>query len=205
MITYFIIAITCIFSILGFQNRDMFNKNVFNPYIIIRNKEWHRFFTHALLHADWGHLLMNMFVLYSFGRIIENYYFDLLFGPKASIFFALLYIGAIVVSSVWSFEKHKNDSYYNSVGASGAVSAVVFSSILIEPTQKIIFLFLPFPIHAVIFGVLYLIYSWYMAKKESDNIGHDAHFWGAVFGVVFTLLLKPMLGRLFIAQVLTMF
>ena len=145
---------------------------------------------------------MNMFVLYSFGRVIENYYFDILFGAKSSLFFALLYIGAIVVSSVPSYEKHKNDSYYNSVGASGAVSAIVFSSILIEPTQKIMFIFIPFPIPAVVFGVLYLIYSWYMAKKEADNIGHDAHFWGAVFGIVYTLMLKPILGMLFIEQLL---
>ena len=204
MVTYCIIALTCITSILAFQNTEMFHKYLFNPYIINRNKEWQRFFTHALLHADWTHLLMNMFVLYSFGRIIENYYFDMLFGPKASLFFALLYVGAVVASSVPSYEKHKNDSYYNSVGASGAVSAVVFSSILIEPTQKIVFLFLPFPIPAVVFGILYLFYSRYMAKKENDNIGHDAHFWGAVFGIIFTLMLKPGLGKLFLEQVLTM-
>ena len=205
MITYLIIGLTCIFSGLAFQDRTMFNKYLLNPYLIHRNREWHRFFTHALLHADWGHLLMNMFVLYSFGRVIENYYFDILFGSRSGLFYSLLYVGAIIMSSVPSYEKHKNDSYYNSVGASGAISAVVFSSIIIEPTQKIMFLFLPFPIPAVLFGILYLFYSWYMVKKEADNIGHDAHFWGAVFGIVFTLMLKPALGKLFILQVMNMF
>lgn len=201
MITYFIIALTSLFSILAFQNREIFHKNIFNPYIIKRNNQWHRFITHALLHADWSHLLMNMFVLYSFGRILENYYFEMLFGSLSGIFYTLLYVGAIIVSSIPSYEKHKNDSYYSSVGASGAVSAVVFSGILIAPTQKIIFLLLPFPIPAVVFGVLYLIYSWYMSKKEADNIGHDAHFWGAVFGIVFTIALKPALIGAFLNQI----
>jgi len=200
MITILIILTTSIFSILAFQNRTLFNKYLFNPYIISRNKEWQRFFTHAFIHADWGHLLMNMFVLYSFGTQLENYYFEVLFQSKSILYYILLYVGGILISSYPSFEKHKNDAYYNSVGASGAVSAVVFSCILINPMQKLIFILLPFPIPGVIFGILYLIYSWYMSKRGTDNIGHDAHFWGAVFGVVFTILLKPALAVEFISK-----
>lgn len=186
---------------MAFQNRDLFVKLLFHPYLIAKNKEWHRFFTHAFIHADWGHLLLNMFVLYSFGRELENYYYPVLFGTKASFYYILLYMGGVLVSSYPSFEKHKNNPDYSSVGASGAVSSVVFACILINPTQKLIFLLLPFPIPGFIFGLLYLAYSWYMAKKQVDNIGHDAHFWGAIFGIVFTVILKPVLVTSFLERI----
>jgi membrane associated rhomboid family serine protease len=140
-----------------------------------------------------------MYVLYLFGETVENY-FGAIFNMKASLFFVLLYTGAVAFSSLPSYGKHKNHSYYNAVGASGAVSAVVFASILFDPMGGIGFLFLPgVNIPAFIFGILYLLYSWYMAKKGKDNIGHDAHFWGAVFGFVFTIILKPVLAERFIA------
>jgi membrane associated rhomboid family serine protease len=106
-----------------------------------------------------------------------------------------------LLSSTPSYAKHKSNKFYHAVGASGAVSAVVFASILISPLTGIRFIFIPFDIPAFIFGGLYLIFSAYMAKKGNDNIGHDAHFWGAVFGFVFTLILKPSLGSLFIEQI----
>lgn len=201
MITLLIILINVLLSITAFQNRELFNKLLFNPYIIAKNKEWHRFFTHAFIHADWGHLLLNMFVLYSFGSQLENYYFDVLFESKSILYYILLYVGGILISSYPSFEKNKDNYNYSSVGASGAVSAVVFSCILINPSQKLIFLLLPFPIPGFVFGILYLAYSWYMAKKQADNIGHDAHFWGAIFGIVFTAALKPALITDFIGKI----
>jgi len=133
-----------------------------------------------------------MFVLLSFGRAVE-YYYSALFPGKAEYFYILLYVGSIAISALPSFGKHKSDAYYAAVGASGAVSAVVFASILIQPLSPIRFVFIPFDIPAFIFGALYLGYSAYMAKKGTDNIGHDAHFWGAVFGIVFTAALKPAL------------
>ena len=205
MITYIIIGITSLFSILAFQNQDLFNKHVFNPYIIKRNKEWHRFFTHALLHADWMHLILNMYVLYIFGKTLEDNYFRSLFDSKAGLNYALLYVGGVLISSFPSFEKHKDNGYYNAVGASGAVSAVLFSSIVINPVEsRIGLMFLPPSLWppAYVFGILYLLYSWYMAKRGGDNIGHDAHFWGAVFGVVFTIILKPALALHFIQQII---
>jgi membrane associated rhomboid family serine protease len=194
MVTVIIIVLTSATSLFAFRNQELFNKFLFNPYIIYKNKEWHRFFSHAFIHADTVHLLMNMFVLYSFGRQLENVYFSYFFGAKSILYFILLYLGGIVISSYPSFEKHKQDAYYNSVGASGAVSAIVFSGILINPNQKLIFMLFPFPMPAFIFGLLYMAYSWYMSKKGSDNIGHDAHFWGAVFGIIFTIILKPVLA-----------
>jgi len=175
----------------------IFEKLRFDPYSIGINKDWYRFFSYALLHADWGHLLINMFVLYSFGSNVENL-FEYYFGSKAIIYFILLYLGGVFVSVAPSFEKNKNNPYYTAVGASGAVSAILFSSILMYPTGKIIFLLLPIPIPAYVFGILYLVYSWYMSKRGKDNIGHDVHFFGAIFGFVFTIILKPQLFIIFI-------
>ena len=201
MITNSLILVSVVVSILAFQNRELFVKLLFSPYITRANKEWHRFFTHAFVHADWPHLLVNMYVLYSFGTALENYYFSALFDSKAKFYFILLYVGGILASSYPSFEKHKNDTGYSSVGASGAVSAIVFSFILINPAQEMGLLLLPFRVPGFLFGILYLFYSWYMAKKQVDNIGHDAHFWGAVFGVAFTALLKPALITTFFERI----
>jgi membrane associated rhomboid family serine protease len=203
MITYVIIALTCLVSISAFSNRDVFNKALFNPYIINQNREWYRFFSHALVHADWIHLFFNMYALYLLGLRVEKYYFPLLFeSGRGMLNYLLLYLGGTVVSAFPSFEKHKHNSYYSAVGASGAVSAVIFSAILIDPLNTDIrLIFLPFPIPSFILGAAYLTYSWYMAKRGKDNIGHDAHFWGAVFGLVITGIMKPVLFVNFVHQI----
>lgn len=203
-VTYIIIAVTAVTSLLAFSNRTMSENLLFSPYMISSHRQGYRFFTHALIHGDWMHLLVNMFVLLSFGKMVELY-FRMFFGIKGTFFYLLLYIGAIALSSTPSYARYKSDPYYRAVGASGAVSAVVFASILIQPLSSIQFVFLPFNIPAFIFGTLYLIYSAYMSKKGNDNIGHDAHFWGAVFGIVFTLLLKPALFGGFIRQISAFF
>jgi len=199
-LTVAIIILTVLVSLGAFQNAQLFDKLRFDPFTMTDKKEWYRFFSYALLHADWGHLLINMFVLYSFGQNVE-YFFGFFFGSKAVLYFILLYVGAVFISVTPSFEKNKNNPYYTAVGASGAVAAILFSSILMYPQGKIIFLLLPIPIPAYIFGIIYLVYSAYMAKKGRDNVGHDAHFWGAVFGFVFTILLKPALFMHFINQI----
>jgi len=189
-LTIIIIIITVATSIMAFQNAATFYKMKFNAYLIHHNRQWYRFFTYALLHADWAHLLVNMFVLWSFGTLVERL-FNFHFGNIATVYFLLLYVGGVMFSTLPSYGKHKNNDFYNAVGASGAVSAVLFSSIIMYPQGSIVFLFFPVPIPAWIFGILYLVYSAYMAKRGSDNIGHDAHFWGAVYGVVFTIALNP--------------
>jgi len=189
-LTIIIIIITVATSIMAFQNAATFYKMKFNAYLIHHNRQWYRFFTYALLHADWAHLLVNMFVLWSFGTLVEQL-FNFHFGNIATVYFLLLYVGGVMFSTLPSYGKHKNNDFYNAVGASGAVSAVLFSSIIMYPQGSIVFLFFPVPIPAWIFGILYLVYSAYMAKRGSDNIGHDAHFWGAVYGVVFTIALNP--------------
>ncbi len=184
--TIIIIIITVVVSIVAWQNRELFGKLRFNAWYIRNDKEWYRFFSYALLHADWGHLLVNMFVLWSFSDIVMRV-FRLDFGAAAGFFFLLLYLGGVFFSTVFDYFKYRDNIYYNAVGASGAVSAVLFSSIILYPTGRIFFFFIPVGIPAWIFGILYLVYSAYMSKRGGDNIGHNAHFWGAVYGVVFTL------------------
>ena len=191
-VTNLIIAITAIISIIAFGNRELFRRLAFNAYDIKHFKNSYRFLSYALIHADWIHLLINMMVLYSFGQVTESYY-EMHFGIKGIFYFLLLYVAGTALSTLPSYGKHKDDYSYTAVGASGAVSAVLFASIVFVPLGKIIIFPIPIGIPAIIFGPLFLIYSAYMNKKNIDNVGHDAHFWGAIFGFVFTIILKPAL------------
>lgn len=200
--TIIIIIITAIISLISFSNADLFNRLKFNAWLIHERKQSWRFLSYALVHGGWMHLFINMFVLYSFGTNIEVS-FNYLFGiPQSYIYYGLLYIGGVLFATLFDYGKHKDDPYYDAVGASGAVAAVLFASILISPTSSLFIFPIPFPVPAYIFGVLYLIYSVYMGKQGKDNIGHYAHFFGAVFGIVFTLLLKPSLAENFLHQLL---
>ena len=203
-VTLFIIIITSLISILAMNNPALFDKLKFNAWDAKLPSHMYRFFTYALVHAGWVHLLINMFVLYSFGGIVEHY-FAYYFPGKSTFNFLLLYIGGVIISILPAFGKHKNDVFYNAVGASGAVAAVVFSSIILFPGGKIIFMFLPVPVPSPLFGILYIAYSAYFAKHGKDNIGHDAHLWGAIFGLVFTIALKPALAGMFLDQIKAMF
>ena len=191
MLTIAIIALTCLISIPALQNRQMFSKLLFNASIIRSNKEWYRFITHAVLHADFIHLAMNMYVLYMFGGMVENIFVSEFETVKGEIYFFLLYFIGIIASSFPSYEKHKNDYHYNSVGASGAVSAVVFSAILLNPWMSLSLMFIPIPILAPVFGVLYLLYCRYAANHARDNVAHDVHYWGSLFGALFTIIILP--------------
>jgi len=201
MITYIIIAVTALVSILAFSNRALFDKMLFDPYRIHHMRQYHRFFTHGLVHADTMHLLINLFVLYSFGMMVEKYFMFYFGAGKGMYFYALLYIGALFLSSTPSYGKHKNNSWYTAVGASGAVSAIVFASILMNPLSGIRFIFIPIDIPAFVFGFLYLAYSAYMSKRGQDNIGHDAHFYGALFGLLYTIIIKPAFLAGFINEI----
>ncbi len=194
-----ILVSTVIISILAFGNSELFGKLVFNAYRIKYNKESWRFFSYALVHSGWLHLIVNMWVLYSFGNIVEKTY-TLHFGIKGSFYFLLLYVGGVLFSVLYDFGKQKENIYYNAVGASGAVSAVVFSSILIFPSGGIYLFPIPFAIPSWLFGILYLVYSAYMGKNGNDNIGHNAHFYGAVFGIAFTIVTLPGVLQGFINQ-----
>ncbi len=197
-----IIIITIGISLAAFNNKAIFYKLQFNAYQIYQRKQYYRILTHAFVHADWVHLFVNMFVLLSFGRGIEY-----IFGANQQIFphpdlqFILLYVSAIIIAPVTSFAKYKNDPMYNAVGASGGVSAVIFTNIFFAPWHKL-YLFAFIPIPGIIFAGLYLIYASYMSKKQLDNVNHDAHFIGAVYGFLFPLFFKPELIFVFFQNVL---
>jgi membrane associated rhomboid family serine protease len=192
-ITLIIIIITVLISFGGFNNQKIMNDLIFYPPAITKQHQWYRFITSGFLHADYMHLFFNMFTLYFFGTGMEGLY-NAYLGPAG---FLIFYLAAIIVSGIPSFIKHRNDFYYRSLGASGGVSAVVFAYVLFAPWNW--FTFPPLP--AIIYAVLYVWYSIYMAKKGSDNINHDAHLWGAAFGVAFTLAMDPKILDYFLSQV----
>ena len=196
MITWFIIGVTVMVSYVAFQNAGLMAKLQFNAAQIVQRKEYYRLVTHAFIHANWGHLIVNMLVLYFFGPAIENY-LGYYFGNRSTAYFLMLYFGGILASNIWSLIKHKNNYYYNAVGASGAVSAVLFAFIFFDPLEKL-YLFAILPIPGILFAAGYLIYSYQMSKRKNDNVAHDAHFLGALFGFIFPVLLKPNLLDQFI-------
>ena len=200
--TYIIIAITGIISFLALSNKELMSKLLLSPYQIIHSKQWYRILSHALVHADFMHLLINMIVFLSFGLAVEKMFGELkLIGiiSNPTFHFVTLYIGGTMIASLTTLKKHKDNFYYNSVGASGAVSAVVFTSIFFQPLSNL-YLMGIIPIPAIVFGVFYLVYSHYMSRKSTDNINHDAHFIGAVFGFFYPLLIDPKLFKIFLNQ-----
>jgi membrane associated rhomboid family serine protease len=146
-----------------------------------------------------------MFALYSLGLGLEQDILPAFFPAHARYFYLLLYFGAIIVSSVPAYEKHKNNPGYSAVGASGAIFAVLFSYILINPTAMLGIMFIPIPIPAFVLGILYLGYELYMSKRGKTNIGHDAHFWGGIYGLVFTTILHPAFIPNFYHQIMALF
>ncbi len=192
--TTFIIAVTSVISIIAFNNRELFDKLKFNAYMVAYKKEYGRMFSNALSHGSWVHLGVNMFVLWQFGTVIEKaFQSEVLFEHTATygrFLYFLMYLMAIPIASLPSLLKHKNNHYYNSIGASGAVSAVVFSFILIFPNARMGIIFIPLKLPAVVLGTIYLVYSYIMSKQTRDNIAHEAHFAGAIFGIIFPLILN---------------
>jgi len=204
-LTLFVVVITSIVSFVAFNNLEMFNKLKFNAYLVWHKKEYARLLSHALVHSGWMHLIFNMYVLWMFGTMIEKAFQSPDFFPHTYQFgkfiYLFMYVIAIPISSLPSLLKHKNNHYYNSVGASGAVSAIVFTAILLAPTMPLGIIFIPIRLPAYIFGLLYLGYTYYMSKRDKDNIAHDAHFVGSVFGLLFPIILNPSLIHNFIFQV----
>lgn len=191
-----IILLTVVVSVAAFYQSDVMTRLQFNAYRVYHHNEYHRMVTHAFLHGNWEHLLINMLVFWSFGTSVERF-FRLNFGSVGSYYFLLLYFGAVIFSSLWSLVRHKNNYYYNAVGASGGVSAILFAAIFFSPWSKIYFFGL-LPIPGIVFALGYLYYSYRMSLRARDNIGHEAHFTGALFGFVLPILLRPSLFMDFI-------
>jgi membrane associated rhomboid family serine protease len=204
IVTYLIIGFTALISIMAFNNHDLFLKMKHWPYQEARRGEYYRWLTSGFLHGDPMHLIFNMLTLYFFGGYVEDW-FGTLFPGIGSLVYLFFYLVAIVAASSATYQKYKNTSSFASIGASGAVAAVLFACILLDPTIGIMMFFIPIPIPGFIFGILYLWYSTYAARRGGDNIDHTAHFFGAVFGFFFPLLLMPSLFLQFIEQLLNWF
>jgi membrane associated rhomboid family serine protease len=188
-ITLVIVVATCIVSWMAFNNRTLLDRLILWPPAVDRFKQYDRLLTHGFIHADFGHLLFNMITLFFFGRPVEQ----ALSQRIGAIGFLLFYLSAIVVAILPTYTKHRHDSRYRSLGASGAVSAVLFAFVLMAPWTGIYLFFIPIPIPAVIYAALYVGYSIWMDRRGTDNVNHSAHLWGAGYGVMFALVVEPRL------------
>ena len=196
--TYLIIGFTVLFSLWAFNNQEVFVKCKHWPYIEARDGEYYRILTAGFLHGDYMHLLFNMVTLYFFGLSVE-YWFVGNFGSWGQLGFLFFYLIAIVAASLATYYRYKNTSSFASIGASGAVSSVLFAAILIDPGLEL-WIMLAFPIPGFIYGIFYLWYSSRAAQRGGDGIDHLAHLYGAIFGLLFPLALKPQLLPEFITK-----
>ena len=185
-----IFVFTIITSLYAFYDNSVYGKFMLHPYSVSKGQNVYTLITSGLIHADWMHLFFNMFTFVAFAFTLER-----LMGSWQ---FGLLYFLGLVLSDIPTVFKHKDNFHYNSLGASGAISAVLFSFILFNPTSGIRILFIPFDIPAYIFGFLYLIYCAYASRNSRDHINHDAHFFGALTGLIFTIIFVPGIIQNFI-------
>jgi len=199
-ITYLIIGITVITSVMAFERPELKGRLLFNAYEIVQHQKWYRLFSHGFIHGDFMHLFFNMYVLYMFGiqgaeqSVGSNFLsveptFVSAYGAKGYYFYLLLFVGGLAFSSLYALFKHQNNPLYNALGASGAVSSIVFVFIVLNPQAELIIIFLPFlKLPAYIFGPLLLVGEYFLAKRGTSRVAHDAHISGAIFGLVFIAL-----------------
>jgi membrane associated rhomboid family serine protease len=192
-ITLIIIIITAIVSFTGFSNRKIVDDLIFYPPAVSEHNQWYRFISCGLIHADIGHLLFNMLSLYLFGQFVEDKFIEI-FQGYGKLLYALMYVLALVVCLLPTYNRNKHNTQYRSLGASGAVSAVVFAGLVVAPYVEVGFFFIPPIIPGFIFGPLYLLISTYLDKKGGGNINHSAHIWGALFGVAFIVIVGKLLA-----------
>lgn len=201
--TYIIIFVTAVVSIVCFSNRRYLNALSMNPYRIFHNREWYRIITHGFVHGNSLHLIVNMIVLLSFGLYIEQLF---ALYEKAgtmrngTLNYFILYFGGMIAASIYDIVKSRNNPNYSSIGASGAVAAVIFASIFFDPWKKLYF-FGVLPIPGIVFGVLYVVYSQYMSTREARGINHHAHLYGALFGFIYPLLIDPSFFSVFLTKI----
>jgi membrane associated rhomboid family serine protease len=199
-----IIVATVIISLLAFRDNALMGKLLHNPYSVYNRKEYYRLITSGFIHADYLHLFLNMYALYLFGEVVEVY-FEYIFGTNGKIAFLALYLTGIVVANLPDVFKYKNSAFFNSLGASGGVSTVVFASIILSPLSKLIMFPIPIPMPAYIFAAIYIAYSIYMDRRQGDRINHMAHLWGGLWGVVFMVVFNPDSIQRFFSQILGSF
>lgn len=198
-----IIAVTVLLSMYALNNYTFFEKALFRPYLMKTNNEWWRWISNGFIHKDYSHLIVNMLAFFFFSTYVEQA-FSSISGTDNGILFVFFYLSAIAISGMYEYYRFQNTYSYSALGASGAVSAVIFSYIMFEPFNKI-YLYFVVGIPAWIFGILYLFYEYYMGKKQNDNIGHHAHFFGAVYGLIFPILIHPQTGIDFVMKFVNLF
>jgi membrane associated rhomboid family serine protease len=195
-ITTIIIILTSLISIAALNSSRLMEKLIFWPPAINIQHQYYRFITCGLIHADMMHLLFNMVTLYFFGKALENYYMGIL--GLQHYYYPMLYVGALIAANIPTYIKKREAYNYRSLGASGAVCAVLFAFILMRPWDTIYLFFIKMP--AIIYALLFLGYSIYMSRKGGDNVNHDAHLWGALFGILFTICVHPDVVNVFINE-----
>ena len=197
IVTFLLIAVTVLVSWRAFNDRRLMERLILWPPAIQRYRQYDRLVTHGFIHADGQHLLFNMITLFFFGRAIEPVFVERI----GMLGFAAFYVSAIVMAIMPTYFRHQRDAGYRSLGASGAVSAVLFSFILFAPWSLIFVFFIPVP--AIIYAALYVGYSIWMDRRGGDNVNHSAHLWGAAYGVLFTVLMEPRVASTFVSRLLS--
>jgi membrane associated rhomboid family serine protease len=197
-ITLIIILLTVAASIGAFNREKIMDDLIFYPPAIKYNRQYYRFISNGFIHADYPHLIFNMVTLYSFGTILELslYSYDCYLGSLGKLFYVLLYFFGLIASSIPDYIRHKDSNHFRSLGASGAISAVVFASIVLAPKSEVGFPFITtLKIPGYIYGILYLAVTAYLDKRGGGRINHSAHLWGSIFGIVFTVISVVLLGK----------
>jgi membrane associated rhomboid family serine protease len=196
-ITMIILVLTTVVSFVSFNNARLMDALIFWPPAISMRRQYYRFLSCGFIHADLMHLAFNMFTLYFFGRGLELFYMGRL--GLQHYYFTLLYLSAIVVANIPSYIKQHDNYNYRSLGASGGVCAVLFAFILIDPWETLQ-LFFSIDVPAIVYAVLFLAYTIYMSRRGGDNVNHDAHLWGAIYGIVFTIIARPSVVNTFLNE-----
>ena len=200
-VTIALIAINIIVSLIAMNNQDVLSKTIMWPYGVKRHNQFYRFITSGFIHADYMHLFFNMFTLFFFGQVVEISFS--VYGIGGNIAYLALYFLGLIASDLPTYFKQRDNYNYHCLGASGAVSAVVFAAVVFDPWSSI-YLYGALKISALLYAVLYIVYCVAMSKKGGDNVNHDAHLWGSLFGLGFTIALiaamQPVLFEYILEQ-----
>jgi membrane associated rhomboid family serine protease len=189
-VTLILLIITVAVSFFAFNDPSFMDKFLHHPFTEARQKEQYRWLTSGFIHNDYMHLGVNMFVFYQFGGIVEQHYIAVFDENMGRILYLVLYLGAIVAGALPTYYKHQNNQQYAALGASGGVAGIMFAFALFSPTSQIL-LYGIIPLYSIVWAVLYLVYEQWAGRRGQDNIGHDAHFYGAVYGFIATAIMIP--------------
>ena len=198
-VTYILMAVIGLITYFAWERPEWQKRLMLNPYTVVHEKKYYQLITSGFVHNNGIHLLLNLFTLYFFGLAIEQIFYSY-FGELGLVLYILLFITAVIVANIPTTIKHKNNYNYNSLGASGGVSALVMAFILFDPIRDLC-LYAIICLPGYILGGLFIVYSIIMSKRNTDNINHDAHLFGAIYGVIFTFLLRPSTFSYFIEAI----